>query len=98
MDIVFSGVPLTVYKEGVVKIKNEIAEPIFDVDVFLKICINNRYYKIQDIIAMVYMEYDISEKDRFVTHIDKNPRNNHVSNLKIERMGSKRKVENLTVG
>jgi len=47
---------------------------------------------------MVYMEYDISEKDRFVTHIDKNPRNNHVSNLKIERMGSKRKVENLTVG
>jgi hypothetical protein len=97
MEAVISGVNVTVYKEGVVRIKNEIVEPIFDVDCFLKVCIAGHYYKLHNIIAMVYMEYELSEKDRYVTHIDKNPRNNHVNNLKIDHMGGKRKLENLSL-
>lgn len=97
MNTVISGVPVTVYKEGVIQINNEVVVPLYDVDNYLKVCIGNRYFKVQNIIAMVYMEYDLSEKYRFVTHVDKNPRNNHVNNLQIEHMGSKRKVENLSL-
>ena len=97
MDTVISGVPLTVYKEGIVKIKNETIEALFDVDGFLKVCINNRYFKVQNIIASVFLEYDLSDNTRYVTHIDKNPRNNNVNNLKIEMMTSKRKLENISI-
>jgi hypothetical protein len=97
MDIVISGVPVTVYKEGVIKINQEVVVPSYDVDNYLKVCIGGRYYKLQNIIASVFLEYDLSEKDRFVTHVDKNPRNNHVDNLQIEHMGSKRKLENLSL-
>jgi len=98
MDIVFEGVSLTVYKEGLIKIKNVVIETIYDVDGFLKVCINNRFYKVHNIIAMVFMDYDISDKGLYVTHIDKNPRNNSINNLKIEDMGLKRKLENVSLG
>lgn len=97
MNTVISGVPVTVYKEGIVKIKNESVDYLYDVDGFLKISINNRYYKVQNIIASVFLEYDLSDNTRYVTHIDKNPRNNDVNNLKIEMMGSKRKLENMSI-
>ena len=97
MNTVISGVPVTVYKEGIVKIKNESVDYLYDVDGFLKISINNRYYKVQNIIASVFLEYDLSDNTRYVTHIDKNPRNNDVNNLKIELMGSKRKLENMSI-
>jgi hypothetical protein len=97
MNTVISGVPVTVYKEGYVKIKNETVLALFDVDGFLKISINNRYYKLQNIIASVFLEYDLSDNTRYVTHIDKNPRNNDVNNLKIEMMTSKRKLENMSI-
>ena len=97
MNTVIFGVPVTVYKEGHVKIKNETVEALFDVDGFLKVCINNRYFKVQNIIAAVFLEYDLSDNTRYVTHIDKNPRNNDVNNLKIETMTSKRKLENMSI-
>lgn len=96
MNTVISGVPVTVYKEGVIQIKNEVVVPLYDVDNYLKVCIGNREFKVHDIIASVFFEYNMAEKDRFVSHIDKNPRNNHVDNLKIQWMGSKRKIENLS--
>ena len=97
MNTVISGVPITVYKEGYVKINNQTILGLYDTDGFLKIFINNRYYKIQNIIASVFLEYDMSDNTRYVTHIDKNPRNNNVNNLKIEMMGSKRKLENMSI-
>jgi len=97
MNAVISGVPVTVYKEGYIKFKNETVEAIFDVDGFLKICINNIYYKMQNIIASVFLEYDLSDNTRYVTHIDQNPRNNDVNNLKIELMTTKRKLENMSI-
>ena len=95
MNTVISGVPVTVYKEGVIQIKNEVVVPLYDVYNYLKVCIVNREFKVHDIIASVFFEYNMAEKDRFVSHIDKNPRNNHVDNLKIQWMGSKRKIEHL---
>ena len=97
MDIVFEGTPLIVYKDGTIKIKNDPIEMHYDVDGFLKVCINNRYYKIQNIIAMVFLDYDMADKGLYVSHIDKNPRNNNINNLKIEHMGLKRKIENLSL-
>ena len=97
MNTVISGVPVTVYKEGIVKINNEVVVPLYDVDNYSKVCIGGHYYKLQNIIASVFLEYDLAEKNRFITHIDKNPRNNHVENLQIEHMGSKRKLENLSL-
>ena len=95
MNTVISGVPVTVYKEGLVKINNETVSTLYDVDNYTKVCIGGQCYKLQNIIASVFLEYDLAEKNRFVTHIDKNPRNNHVNNLQIEHMGPKRKLENL---
>jgi hypothetical protein len=97
MDVIISGVPVSVYKEGVIKINDSVVDTSYDVDNYSKVCIGNRYYKLHNLVAMVYMDYDLSEKDRFVTHVDKNPRNNHVNNLQIERMGVKRKLENLSL-
>jgi hypothetical protein len=97
MNTVISGVPVTVYEEGIIKINNEVVVPLYDADNYSKVCIGTCYYKVQNIIASLFLEYDLSEKDRFVTHIDNNPLNNHVNNLKIERMGSKRKLENLSL-
>ena len=97
MNTVISGVQVTVYKKGVIKINNEFVIPSYDVDNYSKVSIGGQCYKIHNIIASVFMEYDLAEKNRYVTHIDKNPRNNHVNNLKIETMGSKRKLENLSL-
>jgi hypothetical protein len=97
MNTVISGVPVTVYKEGAIKINNEFVIPSYDVDNYSKVSIGGQSYKIHNIIASVFLEYDLSEKNRFVTHIDKNPRNNRVENLQINHMGSKRKLENLSL-
>jgi ABC-type histidine transport system ATPase subunit len=97
MDIVFEGVHITVYKDGAIQIKNNTVEMHYDVDGFLKVCINNRFYKLQNIIAMVFLNYDMADKGRYVTHIDKNPRNNNINNLRIEHMGLKRKLENVSL-
>ena len=96
METVISNVRLTVYKDGVIKNKNDTIDAILDVDGLLKVCINNCYYKVHDIVAMVYLDYDLSDKYRFVSHIDNNPKNNSINNLKIENMELKRKLNNLS--
>ena len=84
------GVPLTIY--GFRK-----EEGFVDVDGSLKLSINNRYYKFQDIVAMVFMDYDPRDKNRVVTHINKNTLDNRIDNLCIENLSIKRKFDLMNI-
>jgi len=85
-----NGVPLTIY--GFRK-----EEGIMDVDGSLKLSINNRYYKFQDIMAMVYMDYDPRDKNRVVTHINHDTTDNRIDNICIENLSIKRKFERMSI-
>ena len=101
MEIMFDGVPLIVSMNGSVQIHKDRTmqkdEGIMDVDGSLKVCINNRYYKIQDLVAMAYMDYDPRDRARIVTHINKNKTDNRIDNLCIENLELKRKFEQMII-
>jgi len=86
MQVLFEGVELNVRQNGTIQLEDTDLIPIADVDGYLKICINNRYYKVQNIIAMVYFDFDLSDKTRKVTHINKDKTDNSVDNLCIKRI------------
>ena len=101
MEIMFEGVPLIVAMNGTIQIyKDRVMqrdEGIMDVDGSLKVCINNKYYKIQDIIAMAYMDYDPRDRVRIVTHLNKNKTDNRIDNLCIENLELKRKFDLMSI-
>ena len=112
MNIVFEGVPLIVEQNGsiqkyvttviedgkVLHINGMRKENGFaDVDGSLKLSINNRYYKFEDIVAMVYMDYDPRDKSRLVTHLNKNKTDNRIDNLCIENLAIKRKFDRMSI-
>jgi hypothetical protein len=101
MEIMFEGVPLIVAMNGTIQIyKNQVMqrdEGIMDVDGSLKICIHNKYYKIQDIVAMAYMDYNPRDRVRIVTHINKNKTDNRIDNLCIENLELKRKFDRMSI-
>jgi len=101
MEIMFDGVPLIVSMNGTIqKYVNQTMqkdEGIMDVDGSLKVCINNKYYKIQDLVAMAYMDYDPRDRGRIVTHINKNKTDNRIDNLCIENLELKRKFERMSI-
>ena len=86
MNVVFEGVELNVQQNGTIQVDDKDLTPIADVDGYLKICINNQYYKVQNIIAMVYFDVDLSDKSRKVTHINKDKTDNSVDNLCIKQI------------
>ncbi len=101
MEIMFEGVPLIVAMNGTIQIyKNRVMqrdEGIMDVDGSLKVSINNKYYKIQDIVAMAYMDYDPRDRVRIVTHLNKNKTDNRIDNLCIENLELKRKFDRMSI-
>jgi len=86
MFVVFEGIELNVQQNGTIQLDNKDLIPIADVDGYLKICINNKYYKVQNIIAMAYFDVDLSDKNRIVTHINKDKTDNAVDNLCIKQI------------
>ena len=101
MEIMFEGVPLIVSMNGSIQIYKDLTmqkdEGIADVDGSLKVCINNRYYKIQDLVAMAYMDYDPRDRVRIVTHLNKNKTDNRIDNLCIENLELKRKFDRMSI-
>jgi len=112
MQVEFEGVPLIVSQNGSIQkyvtttVENGAPltiygfrkeDGIMDVDGSLKLSINNRYYKFQDIVAMVYMDYNPRDKNRVVTHINRDTTDNRIENLCIENLSVKRKFERLSI-
>ena len=97
MEIIFEGVSLIVSTDGSIINGTRKEEGIQDVDGSLKLCIRNKYYKFQDIIAMAYMDYNPHERSRVVTHINKNKTDNRIDNLCIENLELKRKFEAMSI-
>ena len=112
MQVEFEGVPLIVSQDGSIQkyvtttVENGVPltihgfrkeEGIMDVDGSLKLSVNNRYYKFQDIMAMVYMDYDPRDKNRVVTHINHDKTDNRIDNICIENLSVKRKFERMNI-
>jgi len=102
MEFVFEGIPMLVSTDGTIKmvVKHkgmQTIDGLMDVDGSLKVCVGNRYYKIQDIIATAFLNYDIRERNRVVKHINKNATDNSVYNLIIENIELKRKLGQMEI-
>lgn len=101
MEIVFEGVPLIVSTDGsiqtVVNDEFKKTDGIMDVDGSLKLCIQNRYYKFEDIHAHVFMDYNLKDTNRVVTHINGIKTDNRIDNLCIENVALKRKLDRMSI-
>lgn len=112
MEIVVEGVRLIVSQDGSIQkyvsttVENGVIlnihgmrfeQGIVDVGGSMKLSINNRYYKFEDIVAMVFMDYDPSNKNRVVTHINGNKTDNRIDNLCIENLEIKRKFAQMSI-
>jgi len=86
MEVLVDGINLVVYQNGTIQLEGVDLLPIEDTRGDLIICIHNQYYKVQNIIALVYFDVDLSDTSRRVTHIDKNKKNNSVDNLCIKQL------------
>jgi hypothetical protein len=93
-EIEFEGVLLRVYRNGEIcrwinkhgrqKIHNPFWRKtgILNME-YLKINLNKKMYLIHRIIAMVYLDLDISDTTKQVDHIDRCTTNNNVNNLRV---------------
>jgi hypothetical protein len=101
MEIVFEGALLFVSTDGSIQTNVnrewQKEQGIVDVDGSLKLCIHNRYYKFQDIIAHAFMDYDPKDKNRIVTHMNGIKTDNRIDNLCIENISIKRKFERMSI-
>jgi hypothetical protein len=87
-EIEFKGVKLCVYKNGEIwrwmksskywKIIGSINS-----DGYYNIKLNNKMYKVHRIVAMVYLDLDITDTKLQVDHIDRCRNNNNVDNLRL---------------
>ena len=94
-EIEFEGVILRVYRTGEIwrwnnkicksYLHNPYWKQVGSIDMlgYYRIKLNYKWYKIHRIIAMVYLELDITDKKQQVDHIDRCTTNNNVSNLRL---------------
>ena len=87
-EIEFEGVMLRVYRTGEIwrwfKYRNYWKQSLsLDNNGYYWILLNNKQYRLHRIIAMVYLELDITDTKRQVDHIDRCRTNNNVNNLQL---------------
>jgi hypothetical protein len=87
-EIEFEGVMLRVYRTGEIwrwmktsKDWKQIGS--LDNNGYLTIQLNNKQYRLHRIIAMVYLDLNITDTKRLVDHIDRCRTNNNVCNLRL---------------
>ena len=101
MEIIIEGVPLFVSTDGSIQTnvnqewKKE--EGIMDIDGSLKLSLNNQYYKFEDIHAHAFLNYNLRDTNRVVTHINGNKSDNRIDNLCIENISIKRKLDRMSI-
>jgi hypothetical protein len=89
MEIMFNEVKLKVYENGIIERQfNNGWKKIGTIHILknykcIVIKINKKQYLSSRIIAFVYLGLDINNKMQFIDHIDQNPINNNLSNLRI---------------
>jgi hypothetical protein len=87
MEIELNGAKLRVYEDGTIeRLKGTTWNTVkgsIDNKGYIIIFINYKLFKKHRVIALAYLGLDITNSQLQIDHIDRNPSNNNVSNLRI---------------